>query len=206
MSFIPISKLVVASNNSGKISEIQALLPGIEIIPQGQLAIPEAEENAVTFIENALLKARNAAKLSGLPALADDSGLVIDALQGAPGVYSARYAGKGATDQQNLDKVLAEMHAVPIEQRQARFVCVLALVRHAEDPLPLIAHGLWEGMIMTEPRGSNGFGYDPIFWVAEYDCASAELLPQQKNSLSHRGQALKQMLAQLSKQTELEYR
>lgn len=160
--------------------------------------MPEAKETGLTFVENAIIKARNAALHCNLPALADDSGLVVDALQGAPGVISARYAGIGASDQDNLVKLLEDMDGVPDRQRSARFVCVIVFMRHAQDPVPVIAQGVWEGSILKRPVGENGFGYDPVFWVPDKGCASAELSPEDKNAISHRGQALHRLLAQLS--------
>ena len=192
--------IVLASNNAGKVREIERLLAEsrIHIRPQGEYGVPEAEETGLTFVENAILKARNAARHSGLPAIADDSGLEVDALRGAPGIYSARYAGPGATDEANLRKLLADLAEVPEAERTARFQCVLVYLRHAEDPTPLICQGTWEGRILFEPRGSNGFGYDPIFLVPSLDHSSAELDPDTKNRLSHRGQALRRLQEQLS--------
>ena len=186
-------KIVLASGNAGKIREIQAILGNYSIVPQQQFNIQEAQETGSTFIENAIIKARNAALNSNLPAIADDSGLVVDALNGAPGVISARYAGTNASDQENLQKLLDEMGDIPDKQRSARFVCVIVLLRHADDPLPLISQGVWEGRILNHAQGTNGFGYDPVFWVAAESCSSAELSAQQKNQLSHRGQALRQL-------------
>jgi len=190
-------KIVLASGNQGKIREIQALLAEHPIVPQSDFAIGDVEETGTTFVENAIIKARHAAKLSGLPAIADDSGLVVDALDGAPGVYSARYAGPGSSDLDNLQKLLKELEGVPEAQRSARFICVLAFMRHGADPTPVIAQGVWEGRILTRPVGSNGFGYDPVFWVPTHQCASAELAPEVKNALSHRGQALRNLTAML---------
>jgi len=189
--------LVLASGNAGKIKEIQAILKNYTISTQNAFNIPEIEETGTTFIENAILKARNAAQHSQLPAIADDSGLVIDALQGAPGVISARYAGENATDTDNIQRVLQEMQGIPKAQRTARFICVIVLMRHANDPFPLIAQASWEGSILETPQGENGFGYDPIFWVAEKHCSSAELSAQIKNTLSHRAKALQQLLIQI---------
>jgi len=190
-------RLVLASGNRGKLREINQLLAGltIEAIPQTEFAVSEAEETGLTFVENAILKARHAAQHTGLPALADDSGIEVDALNGQPGIYSARYAGKGASDQQNLDKLLQALTNVPDTERTARFQCVMVYLQHAEDPTPLICQGTWEGRIMHEPRGDNGFGYDPVFWVPTEQCSAAELDAPTKNRLSHRGQALKQLLA-----------
>ncbi len=192
-------EIILASGNQGKINEIQAILTGHRIIPQSQFNVEEAEETGSTFVENAIIKARNAAQHCLLPAIADDSGIVVDALKGAPGVISARYAGAGASDQDNLIKLLKAMEHVPEELRTARFVCIMVYLRHANDPLPIIAQGVWEGLIMTEPAGENGFGYDPIFWVPTHQKASAELLPEIKNSISHRGQALRLLTDLFSK-------
>jgi XTP/dITP diphosphohydrolase len=183
--------IVLASGNQGKIREIQAILKNNTILPQAQFNVEEAEETGSTFVENAIIKAKNASAHCKLPAIADDSGLVIDALDGAPGVISARYAGVNATDQENLLAVLKQLEGVPPEQRSARFVCVLVFMRHKNDPLPIIAQGMWEGQIMTKSVGTYGFGYDPIFWVSTHQKSSAELSPDTKNSISHRGQALR---------------
>lgn len=193
MTFSDHQQIVLASGNPGKIKEIQAILKGHPIIPQSQFNVEEAEETGTTFIENAIIKARNAALHCDSAAIADDSGLVVDALDGAPGVISARYAGVGASDQDNLLKLLHDLKGIPSEQRTARFVCVIVLMRHANDPLPVVAQGTWEGIILEQSVGENGFGYDPIFWVPTHQKASAELSPEVKNSLSHRGQALKQL-------------
>lgn len=201
MLFPSHQKIVLASGNPGKIREIQAMLPDHPIMPQSGFSISDAEETGTTFVENAIIKARHAARHSGLPAIADDSGLVVDALDGAPGVYSARYAGLGSSDQDNLEKLLKTLDGVPEAQRSARFICVLVFMQHAADPTPVIAEGVWEGRILTRPAGSNGFGYDPVFWVPTHRCASAELPPEVKNALSHRGQALRS-LANLLKTKE----
>ncbi len=192
-------RIVLASNNPGKVREISQLLADqdIEVLPQSEFDIPEAEETGLTFVENAILKARQAAQLSGLPAIADDSGIEVDALNGAPGIYSARFAGSGASDQDNLQKLLNELKDVPEEERSARFQCLMVYMRHENDPTPLICQGTWEGRILFEPRGSGGFGYDPVFYVPTHDCASAELAPEEKNHLSHRGQALRKLVATL---------
>lgn len=192
------SEIVLASGNLGKIREIQAILQNDKILPQSQFNVVEPEETGSTFIENAIIKARNAALHCQRPAIADDSGLVVDALNGAPGVISARYAGVGASDQANLDKLLVELQGVPFAQRTARFICVMVYLRHANDPTPIIAQGVWEGLILDHAVGENGFGYDPVFWVAEHQCSSAQLSPEQKNALSHRGQALRLLKQQLS--------
>ena len=192
-----ISRFVLASGNQGKLLEINQLLSGlhIEAVPQTEFNVPDVEETGLTFVENAIIKARNAAQHSGLAALADDSGIEVDALNGEPGIYSARYAGKGATDQENLNKLLDAMKDVPEAKRSARFQCVMVYMAHANDPTPLICQGTWEGRILREPRGDNGFGYDPVFYVPTHDCSAAELESEVKNQLSHRGQALKKFLA-----------
>jgi XTP/dITP diphosphohydrolase len=198
MIFEKQQKIVLASGNQGKIREIQALLPHHPIVPQNQWNLREIEETGTTFIENAILKARHAALHCQLPAIADDSGLVVDALDGAPGVISARYAGIGASDEDNLWKLLNALKDVPEQQRTARFICVLVFMQYANDPTPVIAQGVWEGRIMQQPIGENGFGYDPIFWVEEQQCSSAQLPAQLKNSLSHRGKALKMLTEALA--------
>lgn len=191
--------LVLASNNTGKIQELTDLLAplGFSLTAQGTLGVDAAEETAITFVENALIKARHASRISGLPALADDSGLAVDALDGAPGVFSARYAGENASDADNNAKLLEALKDVPEEQRTAAFHCVLVYLRHADDPTPIICHGIWYGRILTEPHGSQGFGYDPLFWVPERQCASAELHRADKGQISHRGQALRQLVEAL---------
>ncbi|MCF7964353.1 MAG: RdgB/HAM1 family non-canonical purine NTP pyrophosphatase [Methylobacter tundripaludum] len=191
MSFSTLQKIVLASGNPGKIREIQAILAEHPIVPQSEFNVVDVEETGATFVENAILKARNAALHCQLPAIADDSGLVVDALNGAPGVISARYAGVGASDRDNLDKLLRELDGVPDELRTARFICVMVFMEHAYDPCPVIAQGVWEGRILDHAVGENGFGYDPVFWVPEQQCASAQLPAAVKNSLSHRGKALK---------------
>jgi XTP/dITP diphosphohydrolase len=196
-------QIVLASNNQGKIREIQALLPDYSIIPQSEFIQTEVEETGVTFVENALLKARHAAQHSHLPVLADDSGLAVDALGGAPGIFSARYAGIGVSDQDNVNKLLIELSGLALEERTARFICVMVLIEHADDPVPIIAQGKWEGRISFHPSGANGFGYDPVFWLPEHDCSSAELSAEVKNSLSHRGQALRLLAALLNTQSLL---
>ncbi len=184
-------KLVLASNNAGKVRELQTLIStsGFEIVPQGALGIPEAEETGASFVENALIKAYHAARHSGLPAIADDSGLEVDALGGEPGVHSARYAGPAASDDDNIDRLLAALDGVEAGRRGARFRCVMVFVRDAEDTGPLIAEGCWEGWIGENRRGSGGFGYDPVFLVPGTGLSAAELPPEDKNRLSHRGQA-----------------
>jgi XTP/dITP diphosphohydrolase len=194
-----VDKVVLATGNKGKVKELARMLSGlgIEVLPQSEFAVTEVAETGSTFVENAIIKARHAAKQTGLPAIADDSGLAVDALGGAPGVYSARYSGDQATDQSNIIKLLAAMADIPKERRQAKFLCVLVFMRHADDPTPIICQGEWGGEITTEQQGENGFGYDPIFWVEEQNCSSAQLSPEQKNVLSHRGKALKLLLTQL---------
>lgn len=191
------NKLVLATGNQGKVNELASMLGdlNIEVVAQSEFHVPEVPETGTTFIENAIIKARHAAKLTGLPAIADDSGLEVDALNGAPGIYSARFAGNNASDQDNIDKLLKVMNGQ--SNRRARFWCVLVLMRHADDPTPLICQGTWEGEILTEQSGSNGFGYDPVFYVPEKNTSSAELDKATKNSLSHRGKALAQLLKQL---------
>jgi len=194
-------RIVLASNNAGKVREINQLLADqqIEIRPQSEWGVPDAEETGLSFVENAILKARNAAAHSGLPAIADDSGIEVDALRGVPGIYSARFAGAGASDEANLEKLLEELAPVPDDERTARFQCLLVYMRHGSDPTPLICQGTWEGRILRAPRGENGFGYDPIFFVPGEGCSAAELPPEIKNRLSHRGQALQKLLAELSR-------
>ena len=194
-------RVVLASSNKGKLRELSALLAplGYEVVPQGALGIDTPPETGDTFAANALLKARHAAAESNLPALADDSGIEVDALNGRPGIYSARYAGEGASDQDNLRKMLGEMQGVPAQKRTARYQCVIAFVSTADDPDPILAKGTWEGWLTSQPRGLEGFGYDPIFIPSGFDRTAAELDPGEKNSLSHRGQALRALLAQLRK-------
>ncbi len=193
-------RIVLASNNAGKVREINQLLAeqGITVVPQKEYEIPEADETGLTFVENAILKARNAAAHSGCAAIADDSGLEVDTLRGAPGIYSARYAGPGCADADNNQKLLEALQGVPEAERTARFQCVVVYMRHAEDPTPIICQGTWEGRILEAPQGENGFGYDPVFLVPEEGCSSAELPPEVKNRLSHRGQALGKLVAALS--------
>lgn len=194
--------LVLASGNAGKIKELQTLLPDYFLIPQTQFAVPEIAETGTTFVENAILKARHAAKISKLPAIADDSGLVVAALNDAPAIYSARYAGQGASDAENIAKLLRELDGVPVAQRNAYFFCVLVLMRHADDPCPIIAQGRWDGYILEQPCGEHGFGYDPVFAVSTHQCSAAELSLEIKNSLSHRGKALAQLQRELLSATE----
>ena len=193
-------KIILASGNQGKLRELQATLAGknLELIPQTQFDIPDAIEDGLSFVENAIIKARHASKLTGLPAIADDSGLEVDALNGEPGIYSARYAGlnqdRASNDAANNALLLKNLEQVPEEKRSARFQCAIVLIRFPEDPMPLICQGSWEGKILFEQSGSNGFGYDSLFYVPSQQCASAELSPEQKNKLSHRGQAIRQLL------------
>lgn len=196
---------VLASNNKGKLGEFQRMFNdanlGVEIVPQGQLGIEDAIEDGLSFVENAIIKARHASRISGLPAIADDSGICVPALGNAPGIYSARYAGEHGNDALNNAKLIADL--APIRQANpdrpitAQFVCVLAMVRHADDPLPIIAQGLWQGEILKAPLGEHGFGYDPLFWLAEQGMSAAQMSAEQKNRVSHRGLAIKSLLAQL---------
>ncbi|MFO7593498.1 MAG: XTP/dITP diphosphatase [Pseudomonadota bacterium] len=193
-------KVVLASGNKGKVREINQILAGldIEVVPQSDFDVPEAEETGLTFVENAILKARNAARHTGLPAIADDSGLEVDTLRGAPGIYSARYAGVGAGDEQNLTKLLNTLEGVAEAERSARFQCLMVYMEHDLDPTPIICQGTWEGVITQAPAGENGFGYDPVFHVPSHGCTAAQLSAEEKNRLSHRGQALQRLLQALS--------
>ena len=193
-------ELVLASDNSGKLRELSALLSGagFSVVGQGALGVIPAEETGQTFVENAILKARNAAEQTGRPAIADDSGIEVDALDGAPGVYSARFAGPGASDDNNLAKLLSQLAGVPFEERRARFRCLMVALRRADDPAPLICEGTWKGYIAASASGENGFGYDPVFWVPEENCTAAELSPSTKNTLSHRAKALKLLVNELT--------
>ena len=192
-------KIVLASNNKGKVREFGEMLSPLdmEVMPQATFNIEDADETGLTFVENAIIKARHASAIAGLPAIADDSGLEVDFLNGAPGIYSARYSGEAATDEKNLLKLLSALKDVPEEKRTARFQCLLVYMRHAEDPTPIICQGTWEGIITTEPQGENGFGYDPIFYVPSHNCSSAQLAADEKNKISHRGQALIKLLTAL---------
>jgi len=193
-------EIVLASNNAGKVREINALLDdtSFHVIPQSEFSVEEVEETGLSFVENALLKARNAALHTKLPAIADDSGIEVPALDGRPGIYSARYAGVGASDEENLNKLIEDIRPLSKAERFARFVCVMVFIKHENDPTPLIAEGFWNGEVITEPHGENGFGYDPMFYVPTHDCVSAELSPEIKNQLSHRGQALKKLLEKIT--------
>ena len=196
---------VLASNNKGKLTEFKRLFAeadlDVTVVPQGQLDIDDAIEDGLSFIENAIIKARHASRISGLPAIADDSGLCVPALGNAPGIYSARYAGEHGNDDKNNAKLIADLQPIraehPNEPIKGMFVCVLVMVRHADDPLPIIAQGLWHGEILEVPLGDGGFGYDPLFWLPELQATAASLSATDKNSISHRGQAIKQLLAQL---------
>ena len=195
----PDVKLVLASSNPGKLSELRALLKpaGLQVVPQDALGVEPPEETGVTFVENALIKARAACAATGLPALADDSGVVVDALGGAPGVRSARYAGEGASDADNLARLLEALAGVDPPERGAAFVCAIVYLRHAQDPCPIVCEGVWKGRILDAPRGDGGFGYDPVFFVETLNRTAAELSRAEKNTVSHRGQALAQLLGRL---------
>ena len=194
-------EIVIASGNKGKLNEINSVIAplGYAGVAQKTLQVPEPEETGLTFVENALIKARNATLITGRPALADDSGLEVDALNGKPGIYSSRYAGENATDSENVIKLLAALSGVPENQRSARFQCVMVYLRHAEDPTPLICQGTWEGQISLQSQGNQGFGYDPVFFVPSEGLVAAELTSERKNALSHRGQALIQLMNRLEK-------
>ena len=193
-------KLVLATGNPGKLRELRDLLTphAIELVSQADFGTPDAVEDGLSFIENAIIKARNASQYANLPALADDSGLEVDALMGAPGIYSARYAGPACDDAANNAKLLDALASIPDAERSARFRCVMAFVRHAADPSPIICEGSWEGTILHQPQGDNGFGYDPLFRVGGESSSSAELSPEQKNAVSHRGQAVRAMVLRLA--------
>ena len=194
-------KIVLASGNKKKLAELQSLLAplNINVVPQSEFDVPEADETGTTFVENAIIKARNACKYTGLPAIADDSGIQVAALRGAPGVFSARFAGVGASDDKN-NKLLVELLSdLPDVNRDARYVAVLALMQHEDDATPIICQGTWDGEIVLEPQGDQGFGYDPYFFVAEKGCTAAQLPPAEKNAISHRGKAMKNLLDQLTR-------
>ncbi|KAA0874515.1 RdgB/HAM1 family non-canonical purine NTP pyrophosphatase [Nitrincola tapanii] len=197
-------QILLASSNAGKLREFAEMLASeqIEVLPQSAFQVSDAEETGLSFVENAILKARHACAATGLPALADDSGLEVDALQGEPGIYSARYSGPGANDQRNLEHLLKRMEKVPDGQRQARYQCLLVFMRHAQDPTPLICQGSWQGEILRQPQGQGGFGYDPIFWIPALKQTAAELSAEEKHRLSHRGIAMRAFL-QLFKQRYL---
>lgn len=201
MNNINANTIILASGNAGKVLEINELLSdhGIKVVPQTEYDVPEAIEDGLTFVENALKKARHAAKLTGLPAIADDSGIEVDALDKRPGIYSARYSGEGATDIKNYEKMLAELSDVPQEKRTARYWCVMVYLENENDPTPIITQGSLEGRILNAPQGDGGFGYDPIFWLAEQNCTAAELSMQEKNKISHRAIALNALAEALKK-------
>lgn len=190
-------RIVLATGNAGKLKEIREIFSGIDvgIVAQSDFDTPEAIEDGLSFVENAIIKARNAAAHTGLPALSDDSGIEVDALNGEPGIHSARYAGN---DESNIQRLLRELDGLPDSKRTARFQCVMVYLRHANDPVPVIAQGAWEGRILQAPEGEGGFGYDPVFYVPERGCSAAELSSEDKNTLSHRGKALRQMLGALA--------
>lgn len=194
------NKIVLASGNAGKVREINSLLSshGIEVVSQSEYDVPDVIEDGLSFVENAIKKARNACQHTGLPAIADDSGIEVDALNKAPGIYSARYSGEDATDEKNNLKMLDELSNTPDEERTARYQCVMVYMKSADDPTPIIAQGSLEGRILREPRGEGGFGYDPIFWLEDKNCSAAELSLQQKNAISHRAIALQSLVKQLS--------
>lgn len=193
-------QVVLASSNAGKVREFMQLLAdvGMDVRPQSEFNVPDADETGLTFVENAILKARNAAELTGLPAIADDSGIEVDSLQGQPGIYSARYAGVGAGAAACNQKLLYELKGVPEARRTARFRCCIVMMLHANHPSPIIAEGTWEGRILEQPSGHEGFGYDPLFFVPTHNMAAAQMDPQEKNRISHRGQALQRLLERLS--------
>ena len=195
------ARIILASNNPGKVREVSQLLAPLklDVVAQAELGVAEIEETGLTFVENAILKARNTASHTGLAAIADDSGLEVDALDGAPGIHSARYAGVNGNDQANITRLLRELADVPEAQRTARFQCLMVYLRHAADPTPIICQGTWEGRVLFAPRGERGFGYDPVFFVPTHNCSAAELPPDIKNQLSHRGQALRKLLQALHK-------
>jgi XTP/dITP diphosphohydrolase len=195
-------KIILASNNKGKVKEFQTLLAPFDltVIPQAEANVADVPETGLSFVENAIIKARHACQKTGLPALADDSGLSVDALQGAPGIYSARYAGENASSEDCINKLLDQLKTVPAEKRGASFHCVLVYMTHAKDPTPLICHGRWQGTIVNKQEGQGGFGYDPVFFVASENKTAAELTPEVKNRLSHRGQAFKILMEKLAEQ------
>jgi XTP/dITP diphosphohydrolase len=194
-------KVVLATGNKGKLNEFQQLLAGLDmtVVPQSEFQVPDVEETGLSFVENAIIKARHASRLCGLPAIADDSGLEVDVLNGAPGIYSARFSGENANDEKNNLRLLSLLQDVPEEQRSARFQCLLVFLRHPEDPTPLICQGTWEGRIAFAPQGENGFGYDPLFYVPDLGCTSAQLDKAAKNRISHRGKAMALLLEKLSR-------
>ncbi len=192
--------VVLASGNRGKLAEFRALLPEkkFRVFSQAEFGVVSCEETGLSFVENAILKAQNAARITGKAAIADDSGIAVDALNGKPGIYSARYAGEHASDDDNLRKLIRDFKTSSSNENACRFICVIVFVVHEKDPLPVICEGIWEGELITMPRGQNGFGYDPIFWLPEHQCTSAELEPEIKNTISHRGIALRKLVSRLS--------
>jgi XTP/dITP diphosphohydrolase len=199
------NKIVLASGNKGKLREFAELFAplDIEVVPQSEFNVLEAEETGLTFVENAIIKARNACEHTGLPAIADDSGIEVDYLLGAPGIYSSRFAGDNASDQDNLNALLSALTGVPDRERNARYQCLLVLMRHSKDPTPLICQADWQGRILNAPMGDRGFGYDPIFWVPELLCSAAELSSEQKHVISHRGKAIQKFIEEI--QHEIKY-
>ena len=193
-------KVILATSNEGKLKEFKRLFLNLEfdIEPQSKFNVPDAVENGLSFIENALIKARHASKLTGLPAIADDSGLEVDCLNGAPGIYSSRFSGKNSTDEKNISKLLSALVNTPVSERVARFQCVIAYMRHSEDPTPIVVQGSWKGLIALTPQGDHGFGYDPVFYLPELKCTSAELGQEEKNKISHRGKAMTKLIQKLS--------
>lgn len=193
------TQVVLATGNQGKVREMSKILSvfNFELVPQSDFDIPPAEETGLTFIENAIIKARHASKHTGLPAIADDSGLSVDALNGAPGIYSARYAGKQASDRDNYLKLLEDMQAIPTQHRSARFHCTMVYLCYEDHPVPVVCNGSWQGSITDEVMGEEGFGYDPVFWVPDMECTAAQLTSVQKNKRSHRGKALMQLVQQM---------
>lgn len=194
-------KVTLASSNKGKLAEFQQLLSGLnfDVVPQSEFQVPDAIENGLSFVENAIIKARHASKLTGLPAIADDSGLEVDILNGAPGIYSSRFSGENATDEKNNQRLLSLLQEAEENERTGRFQCLLVYMRHPEDPTPIICQGTWEGLITLSPEGESGFGYDPLFYIPEFGCTSAQLEKTQKNKVSHRGKAMAQLLEKLSR-------
>lgn len=194
-------QIVLATSNLGKVNELATMLAplSLQVLPQSDFKVSEVAETGTTFVENAIIKARHAAKITGLPAIADDSGLCVDILGGAPGVYSSRYAGEGASDLDNITKLLDALKLTPEHELGARFLCVLVFMRHSEDPTPIICQGQWRGQICRVMRGENGFGYDPVFWVSSQNCTSAQLSSEMKNRLSHRGKAMNLLAQQLER-------
>lgn len=198
------NKIVLASGNKGKLREFAELLAPleIEVVPQSEFDVPEAEETGLSFVENAIIKARNACEHTGLPAIADDSGIEVDYLLGAPGIYSARFAGENTSDQDNLNALLTALTGVPDRERAARYQCLLVMMRHSKDPTPLICQADWQGRILHAPMGDGGFGYDPIFWVPELQCSAAQLSSAQKHVISHRGKAIRKFIEEIQHENE----